>query len=57
MIEKRCSYVAVTLNTMQVRNAHARQENFLATDGCFVRNTYRVTALAWLKKEEEDKQF
>ena len=31
------------------------QENFLATGGCFERNTYRVTALGCgLKKEEED---
>ena len=28
------------------------QENFLATGGCFEHNTYRVTALGWLKKEE-----
>ena len=33
------------------------QENSLATGGCFKRNTYRVTALGWLKKEEEDEQF
>ena len=29
------------------------QENSLATGGCFERNTYRVTALGWLKKEDE----
>ena len=33
------------------------KENFLATGCCFERNTYRVTALGWLKKEEEDEQF
>ena len=32
------------------------QENSLATGGCFERNTYRVTALGWLKKED-DMQF
>ena len=30
------------------------QENFLATGGCFERNTHGITALGWLKKEEED---
>ena len=33
------------------------QENSLATGGCFEHNTYRITALGWLKKEEEDEQF
>ena len=31
-------------------------ENFLATGGFFERNTYRVTALGWLKKKEERKK-
>ena len=32
-------------------------ENFLAIGGCFEYNTYRVAALGWLKKKEEDEQF
>ena len=27
---------------------------FLATDCCFKRNTYHVTVLSWLKKEQEE---
>ena len=29
------------------------QENSLATGGCFECNTYRITALGWLKKERK----
>ena len=29
-------------------------DNFLTTGGCFECNTYRITALGWLNKEEED---
>ena len=49
-IEKRWSYVAVMLKT----NPKAPcPENSLATGGCFERNTYRITAPSWLKKERK----
>ena len=47
-IEKRWHYVAVTLKT---KHKSTTPENSLATGGCFERNTYRVTALGWLKED------
>ena len=46
-IEKCWSYVTVTLKT---KYKAPPSENFLATCGCFERNTYHITALGWLKK-------
>ena len=48
MIEKRWSYVTVMLKTK-----HKKTQNSLATGGCFECNTYRITALGWLKKERK----
>ena len=52
------SEIAVTLKT---KLEDTSSENFLATGDFFEYNTYRVTALGWLKKKErkkeEDEQF
>ena len=53
LIEKRWSYVAVTL---KAKFKMLPPENFLATGDCFECNTYHITALGWLKKED-DEQF
>ena len=47
-IEKRWSYVAVTLKT---KRKSITPENSLSTGGCFECNTYHVTVLGWLKKK------
>ena len=31
-------------------------ENFMATGDCFKCNMYYVTAIGWLKKEDEERQ-
>ena len=48
-IKKCWSYVAITLKTKFEMHMHPHANNFLATGGCFE----RVTALGWLKKDDE----
>ena len=36
---------------------HLQAENFVTIGGCFECYTYHVTALGWLKKEEERKKM
>ena len=53
LLRKKVQAVSPSYTQSKAQTAGPSSENFVTIGGCFERYTYCVTALGWLKKEDE----